>query len=227
MKNIAFFLGIVLILTGSVIALLLISEQLQTTDRTQLFLEIAKGIIELCLIVTIGGAIKWGYDNIAQDRKDYEIEKNNVLQRQSEINILRKDLIRTFHENWLDFMKSLREEEIRTSEAYSRYDSTINELNDLRGKLESFIFDLETAPGLFKKQDAIKQHLQSTIAIIDIILKEYDGKNATYGLTKDELYKKHPKYVDFCKHLNNYEIEHKVAVSLMREDIFSPKAKRV
>jgi len=223
MKN-NFLLVISLILFGVVVALFISWGQLSTAERSQLVPEIFKSLLQLATLLIIGGGITWLYNEATQERRNHESEKTKVLQRQAEVNALRKEILNRIYLFWLEFADKLRDYRFHTKGPCNEHRLIVTDLNELTSKLLLTAFELEITPKLFKKQEDIQQYIKQLISDIEPICEEeYTSQNKPPGeLNKDDLYEIRPKYGYFRNHIAGFEKIFREIALLMREDILDP-----
>lgn len=196
-------------------------------ERSQLLLELFKGLLQLALILIIGGAIKWFYDEATQERRKDEIEKDKNVQRAAEVKASQREILHRFHEGRVSFLDRLESHSRNRVNFTDRgegdsveYNLNSTTLEELRRNLIATAFELDTTPTLFKEHKNIQQQLQELVSILEAVGEEYKSQEELPDSIQQEvLFEQRPKYGYFRKHLDEFDEKLNVVEALMRKDI--------
>lgn len=147
------------------------------TAKDTLIIESAKTLLQVVGIAALGGWLKFLYDEVTDQRRQVEKDREQERARQTAANDIRKGLLDDLIVARSRVEEARRKYRVeRSVNPLDQYKTTILAILDARLGLSRIFNAIETSQYLFTDFHRIKTHLTKMKDYLDLLIKEYENE---------------------------------------------------
>ncbi len=169
-----------LLIGGSVIAILSIMgvvalySRASVTIRSEMEVELAKLLLQIIVIVFIGGIVKLLIDNASKERQKADVQRELERMRANALNEFQKRLHDQLVQIFSDTKKSRRL--LRARRSAVDHDRQMELISDVQLDLETLAQEIKVAINIFSNEENLTSNIEAMAKYLNQLIDEYEHK---------------------------------------------------